>query len=263
MNGNHTRRAIHVIASAAKQSRLCIPHPEERGTRVSRIDGPLVASPVETRAKGALLRVRTALWILHFLAMRSETKQPGLDLQLFPRHAPDMLRDSACWLHPRRWRAAGAAARRRSSGRRGARRRDSRAKAACRSSPAAGRACRHRPPRSASCRRHDFVDQDDAAVLVAAELELGVGDDDALLAGELLAERIDRARHALERVGDLVADDFSHLGDGDVLVMASLGLGRRAEDRRLQLLALDQSRLQLSPASVPLAAYSFQAEPER
>src|SRR5258707_14640283 len=29
-----------VIASAAKQSRICVPHPEERGTRVSKDGGP-------------------------------------------------------------------------------------------------------------------------------------------------------------------------------------------------------------------------------
>jgi len=37
---------------------LSVPHPEERGTRVSKDEGPLVASPFETRADGALLRVR-------------------------------------------------------------------------------------------------------------------------------------------------------------------------------------------------------------
>src|ERR1019366_10540366 len=37
---------------------------------------------------------------------------------------------------------------------------------------------------------HHLVDQDDMAVLVAAEFELGVGDDDALAAADLLAERI-------------------------------------------------------------------------
>src|SRR5882757_9650005 len=36
-------------------------------------------------------------------------------------------------------------------------------------------------PRTVRC--HHFVDQNDAAVTVAAEFELGVGDDDALLAG--------------------------------------------------------------------------------
>src|ERR1019366_9930415 len=51
---------------------------------------------------------------------------------------------------------------------------------------------------------HYLVDQDDAAVLVPAEFEFGVGDDDTLVAAELLAEGIDGAGHALERVGHFV-----------------------------------------------------------
>src|SRR4051794_36862605 len=100
-------------------------------------------------------------------------------------------------------------------------------------------------PEPRRVRRHHLVDQNDLAVLVAAELELGVGDDDALLAGGLLAERVDRARHALQRRRHIRAEDLAHPGDRDVLVMAGFGLGRRAEDRRLQLFAFDQARLQL------------------
>ena len=73
----------------------------------------------------------------------------------------------------------------------------------------------------------------------------GVGDDDALLAADLLAEIIDRARHALERLRDVVAQNLAHARDRDVLVMAGLGLGRRAEDRRLQFCAFDQTCRQL------------------
>src|ERR1700754_4907143 len=92
---------------------------------------------------------------------------------------------------------------------------------------------------------HHLVDQDDAAVGVAAEFEFGVGDKDALAAADGLAERIDRAGHALQRVGHLIAEDFAHPADGDVLVMASLGLGGRTEDRRLQFCAFKQPRRQL------------------
>src|SRR5581483_9366737 len=46
-------------------------------------------------------------------------------------------------------------------------------------------------PEARGIRRHHLVDQDHAAIRILAELELGVGNDDALLAGELLAERVD------------------------------------------------------------------------
>src|SRR5262249_5047055 len=81
-------------------------------------------------------------------------------------------------------------------------------------------------PEAGRVRRHHLVDQDNATVLIAAELEFCVCDDDALVAGELLAERIDRSRHAFERIGDLIADDLAHPRDRDVLVMTGLGFGR-------------------------------------
>ena len=121
-----------------------------------------------------------------------------------------------------------------------------------------------RRPEPRAVGRHHLVDQDDAAVAVAAELELGVGDDDALVAADLFAERIDRARHALERRAATSSPRISRIArDRDVLVVAGLGLGRRAEDRGLELCALDAGRLAASrrPACRD-AAYSFQAEPE-
>src|SRR5260221_2751263 len=92
---------------------------------------------------------------------------------------------------------------------------------------------------------HHLVDQNDAAILVAAELELGVGDDDALLAGGLFAKRVDRARHALQRGRDGIAQHFAHARDRDGLVMAGLGLGRPAENPRLELFALDEAGFEL------------------
>ncbi|MDA9491258.1 hypothetical protein XI08_19830 [Bradyrhizobium sp. CCBAU 11361] len=53
-----------VIASAAKQSRLSAPHPEERGTRVSKDEGPAGGLALRDARKGALLRVRIGLPIL-------------------------------------------------------------------------------------------------------------------------------------------------------------------------------------------------------
>src|SRR5262245_56018051 len=85
-------------------------------------------------------------------------------------------------------------------------------------------------PEARRIRRHHLVDQDDLSVAVAAEFEFGVGDDDALLAGEAFAAGIDRARQTLQLVGDGAADHLAHPPNRDVLVMAGLGLGRRAED---------------------------------
>jgi hypothetical protein len=48
-------RAFLLRLSMAEAS---APHPDERGTRVSKDEGPAVASPFETRADGALLRAR-------------------------------------------------------------------------------------------------------------------------------------------------------------------------------------------------------------
>src|ERR1700722_19168532 len=88
---------------------------------------------------------------------------------------------------------------------------------------------------------HHLVDQDDMAVLVAAEFEFGVGDDDALVAAEFFTERIDGPRHAFQRVGDLIAEDLAHPRNRDVLVVTGFGLGRRAEDRGLEFRAFDKA----------------------
>src|SRR6266436_75265 len=100
-------------------------------------------------------------------------------------------------------------------------------------------------PKPGAVRRHHLVDQDDPPVRIAAELELGIGDDDSLVARKRLAERIDGARHALQRVGGLIADDLAHPRDGDVLVVPGLGLGRGTEDRRFEFGAFDQTGCKL------------------
>src|SRR6185312_1800078 len=100
-------------------------------------------------------------------------------------------------------------------------------------------------PEPRTVRRYHLVDQDDAAVGRAAEFEFGVGDDDALMAGDPLAEIIDRARHALEFFGDVAPENLADAGDRDVLVMAGFGLGGRAEDRCVKLLAFGEAVLQL------------------
>src|SRR5262249_31054074 len=54
-----------------------------------------------------------------------------------------------------------------------------------------------------------------------------------------------RARHAFQRVRDVLADDLPYLRYRDVLVVAGLRLGRRAEDRRFELCAFGEARSQL------------------
>src|SRR6202042_3979054 len=89
-----------------------------------------------------------------------------------------------------------------------------------------------------------LVDQDNAPVAIPAEFEFGVGDDDAMAPAGVLAERIDGAGHALQRIGYFIADDLAHPLDRDVLVMAGFGLGRRAENWRLEFGAFDEARRQ-------------------
>src|SRR5476651_2631597 len=96
-------------------------------------------------------------------------------------------------------------------------------------------------PEARAVGRHHLVDQQDLAVLGAPELELGVGDDDAVGQRNVTAVDVDDARQPLELSGDVGAQDFPHAADGDVLVMAALGLGGRAEDRRLDHAAFLES----------------------
>src|SRR4051794_6688960 len=100
---------------------------------------------------------------------------------------------------------------------------------------------RVRRPEPRTVWRHHLVNQDDMAILIAAEFEFGVGDDDALAAADLFAKRIDRAGHALERICRFIAQDLAHPRDGDVLVMTGFGLGCRAEDRWIELGAFQQT----------------------
>ena len=66
-------------------------------------------------------------------------------------------------------------------------------------------------PEARRIRRHHLVDQQDLAVSRAAELELGVGDDDALLQRDVAAARVDEARQPLELGGDVGAQHLLHL----------------------------------------------------
>ena len=73
-------------------------------------------------------------------------------------------------------------------------------------------------------------------VVVEAEFELGVGDDDALGRGIIGCGLVQLDTDAANLVGQLGADALLHLGEADVLVVfAQLGLGRRRENRLGQL----------------------------
>ena len=98
--------------------------------------------------------------------------------------------------------------------------------------------------------RQDLVAEHDRAVGAAAELELGVGEDDPALARVLGAAPVDRDRQPAQLLQQLaVADDLGGAVEVDVLVVvAHLGLGRGREDRLRQLLGLAQPGRQLDPA---------------
>src|SRR5260370_24267973 len=67
----------------------------------------------------------------------------------------------------------------------------------------------HRPePRAV--RGHHLFDHDDPSVAIPAKFKFGVGNNDALVADDFFAERIDRAGHALQREHHLVPENFTH-----------------------------------------------------
>ncbi len=96
-------------------------------------------------------------------------------------------------------------------------------------------------PEAGGVRGEDLVGEDQV-VPVEAELELGVREDDAALAGDVPGAGVD-GEGGLAQTGRRVRADLA--GDllvGDVLVvLADLGLGGRGEDRGGQLRAVDQA----------------------
>src|SRR6476661_1248044 len=73
-------------------------------------------------------------------------------------------------------------------------------------------------PEPRAVRGEHLVDQANLASAVAAELELGVGDDDPPRGGEISSAGVDEAAHMLERSGNLHAQPLHDLGHRDVLV---------------------------------------------
>ena len=70
----------------------------------------------------------------------------------------------------------------------------------------------------------DFVYEDQPSV-AHAELELGVGDDDAALAGVVAAGAVEGEAEVAGLRGEVGADDAGGFGEGDVFVVPGLGLG--------------------------------------
>ena len=79
------------------------------------------------------------------------------------------------------------------------------------------------------------------AVAVATKLEFGVGDDDTSLGGDRPPAVIDEETEPAELHRFVRADHRCHALEGDILVMAHFGLGRRAEDRHAKPAALLES----------------------
>ena len=85
-------------------------------------------------------------------------------------------------------------------------------------------------PEPRGIRGEDFVDENQV-VPVQAEFELRVGDDDPLRKGVERRPVVEVQADLADLFGQGGADDFLHLLEGDVLVVADLGLGRGREDR--------------------------------
>ena len=92
--------------------------------------------------------------------------------------------------------------------------------------------------------REHFVHDMQFAGGVLAELELGVGEDEAGLGGGVVAERIQGDGGGLHG-GEVGAEDFRAAGFGDGLVVTFGGLGGRGEDGLRKLRGLDEAGGQL------------------
>ena len=111
-------------------------------------------------------------------------------------------------------------------------------------------------PEAGAVRRQDLVAKDDLAILIEAELELRVGDDDAarksirsalLVDGNRIVAQFLGILHAMAR--ELLLEDSSALLEGDILVVvAELCLRARREDRLRQLLGFLEASRQLDAA---------------
>jgi hypothetical protein len=109
-----------------------------------------------------------------------------------------------------------------------------------------------RVPEAARVGRHDFVDQDQlAGIERRAQLELGVGQQDAGLLGDRGATRVEPRAMSRTR-SESGPDKLDHRVEADVLVVPDFGLGRRREDRLWQAIGLAQTRGSSMPQIAPL-----------
>ena len=111
-------------------------------------------------------------------------------------------------------------------------------------------------PEPGGIRRQHLVTQNDLAVLVKPELELGVGDDDPAGQRVVRALLVERDRAVADLRSELLAaaregllEDLDALLVADILVVVTdLGLGGRRVDRLRQLVALVEPLRELDPA---------------
>src|SRR5581483_4380862 len=100
-------------------------------------------------------------------------------------------------------------------------------------------------PEARAVGSQDFVDQRDAALTVASELELGIRNDDSAPRGDRTTTLVDQPAQALELARHVGTDDLGHARRRDVLVMTGLGFRRGAEQRGIESLALAKRRRHL------------------
>src|SRR5207344_2569340 len=89
-------------------------------------------------------------------------------------------------------------------------------------------------------RRQYFVDEDDVALRRKAELEFGVGEDDASRLRVRSAMLVQRQCQLSKTPREILTDDPSGLSLADVDVVAAFFLGGRGEDRCRQTIRLSQ-----------------------
>jgi hypothetical protein len=96
------------------------------------------------------------------------------------------------------------------------------------------------------------------------KFELGVGNDDAALAGVIAGDPVQLEAERAGLLRDGRADDFGGARERDVLVMSRHGLGRRREDRGRAVRWIPANRPGAGlPQTVRLFWYSFHPEPAR
>ena len=103
-------------------------------------------------------------------------------------------------------------------------------------------------PEAGGVRGQHLVDEDEPAVFVHRELELGVRDDDPARAGVLRREAVEVEGDIADSPGDVGADETARGVEVDVLVvLARFRLGRGGEERLGQAFGLAQTLGQPDP----------------